>query len=184
MSRELSLEQLVVNAEATARGAHAGQLDKLGDDYIRHVERVARRVWTPLEMVVAWLHDVVEDTNVTLTALRVHYPEWVVVAVDAITHAANEPRHAYYERVRGNPIALSVKVADIADNTDPRRLLRLPAGEMTRLMKKYADALYMLTDDMTPPSGDTELQDEFIRAGQWARDASRVTSLQPGVNAQ
>lgn len=157
------LVQLTVEACEFAREAHAGQVDKLGDAYFGHVERVARRVHGPRAIVVAYLHDVLEDTETTIEELRLIFPEWAVTAVIALTHSPkSEPRSAYYARVRGNDLALDVKLADIDENTDPRRLLRLPAGEMARLMKKYADALYVLCDDDLS-CDDEDLKDAIAR---------------------
>lgn len=134
-------------AEALAREAHAAQRDKVGNPYIWHVERVVKRCSSPSERIVAWLHDVVEDTSISLDDLHdVHgFPsDPICDAVQAITHRPGEPREAYYQRVRTNPLALVVKRADLADNTDPRRLLLLDAETMIRLMRKYATALNCL----------------------------------------
>lgn len=133
-------------AEKLAREAHASQQDKVGNPYIWHVERVvARLVGRPYCQAIGWLHDVIEDTHVTLDDLRRHgFPDALIEAVDAITHRPGEPRQAYYGRVRAVPLALAVKRADLADNTDPRRLLLLDAETMVRLMRKYATALNAL----------------------------------------
>lgn len=131
------------DAERLARLAHAGQVDKQGKPYVEHLERVAARMKYHLRVhvVVAWLHDILEDTVISPALLAEYFEPQVVEAVIAITHGRNEPRIEYYERVKANPIALAVKLADIADNCDPRRLLGLPIETMTRLMRKYADAL-------------------------------------------
>lgn len=131
-------------AQRLASLGHAGQVDKLGRPYIEHCERVAARMENDDEKIVAWLHDVLEDTPITYPDLMLYFDIPVVEAVCAITHGKNESRALYYDRVKRNPIALAVKRADIADNTDPRRLLLLPVEDMTRLMRKYADALTAL----------------------------------------
>ena len=131
---------LILFARGLASGAHAGQTDKAGRPYIDHVRRVARGLG-PQGMVVGWLHDIVEDPPVTLDALAVTFPTWVVAAVDAVTHRDNEPRSVYYERVKANALAHAVKVADVLDNSNPHRLGRLDVATADRLVAKYEAAL-------------------------------------------
>jgi len=134
--------ELLILAEKRARVAHAGQLDKQGKPYIDHCGRVAYRCKTWRAAVIAWLHDTVEDTGVSLESLEAEgFPTWVIVGVEAVTRWPGESPEAYYAGIRADDLALDVKLADIADNCDPRRLLALPAGEMVRLMQKYAKAL-------------------------------------------
>lgn len=85
---------LTTKAEALARAAHEGQVDKSGAPYATHPERVAARVSEDDELVaIAWLHDVVEDTPITLDDLRGReFPESVVAAVDALTKRAGESK--------------------------------------------------------------------------------------------
>lgn len=134
---------LIELAEEIATKAHEGQVDKAGQPYIEHPRRVAARLPEELKPV-AWLHDVVEDTGVTLEALAAAFPAWIVEAVDALTHRDGEPRTDYYRRVAANDAARQVKLADIADNSDPARLAQLDAGTRTRLEAKYAKALSQL----------------------------------------
>jgi (p)ppGpp synthase/HD superfamily hydrolase len=154
----VDLAALLLRAEEIARRAHAGVPDKSGRPYIEHSQRVAGRVHSHEEKIVAWLHDVVEDTDITLEDLANEFPPAIVEAVDAITHrsvspkkmsALNETRHDYYLRVLANPVARIVKLADISDNTDPRRLLHLPIGDAVRMMQKYAGALDVLVGKLT-----------------------------------
>lgn len=130
-------------AEELATQAHAGQVDKAGQPYILHPMRVAKRFHLVQEVdfaVVALLHDVVEDTHVTLNDLHRMFPTHIVAAVDAITHRKNEPRDAYYQRVKANPLAHRVKLADVDDNSDPERLASLDVATRKRLETKYAHA--------------------------------------------
>ncbi|MDO4239571.1 HD domain-containing protein [Micrococcus sp.] len=138
---------LAERAEAIARRAHEGQVDKAGSPYIHHPERVVGYVarhaapgWLDQARAVAWLHDVVEDTGVTLADLRAQFPAEVVAAVDAMTRRPGEGPYAYYARVRADPIALAVKHADLDDNTDSARLALLDAATAERLIAKYAHA--------------------------------------------
>lgn len=122
--------------------AHEGQTDKAGAPYIAHPARVAARVADdPDAEAVAWLHDVIEDTGRSLDDLRAAgMPERVVTAVEAISKRDNEERDAYYNRVAANPLALKVKYADLADNSDPARLAKLEPQVRARLEAKYKHA--------------------------------------------
>lgn len=141
----------LVEVEALARRAHAGQVDQAGVDYVSgHVASVAALVAASGGGVVAqqsaWLHDVVEDTSWSLgDLLAARVDPAVVEAVDVLTHRPHEPRVAYYARVRAHPVALQVKLADVADNADPSRLARLDPETAQRLTRKYAAALDALT---------------------------------------
>lgn len=129
---------IAARAEALARAAHLGQVDKAGHPYADHPARVAARVRGDAACeAAAWLHDVVEDTSVTLTELAAHFPREVVTAVDALTKRPGEPAENYYQRVAADPIARKVKLADLADNSDPARLTQLDGATQTRLAAKY-----------------------------------------------
>jgi hypothetical protein len=128
-----------------ARSAHAGQRDKLGVAYICHPLAVMRGVTTVDEKIVAVLHDVVEDTSVTLDWLRgMGFDEGVVLAVDAITKREGEPLAESMARVAANPLALRVKAADIAHNANPVRQAGLPDDVRARLRVKYEESARLL----------------------------------------
>jgi hypothetical protein len=130
-----------------ARRAHEGQLDKSGRPYIGHPLRVMGLVATEHERMVAVLHDVVEDTSVTIDDLAsAGCPAEVLSAVDAISKRPGEERDTYLARVAGNPLALVVKRADIADNSSPDRMARLDEPTQQRLSTKYATALRLLAE--------------------------------------
>lgn len=129
-------------AKAIAHRHHADQADKAGRPYIGHVSRVAAQLSGDHDAeTVAWLHDVVEDTTVDLTDLGAEFEPHIVAAVDAITRRAGEDPTEYYRRVRGNDLARRVKLADIADNSDPARLADLDSATRERLERKYRHAL-------------------------------------------
>ncbi|KXX58406.1 HD domain-containing protein [Rhodococcus sp. LB1] len=133
-------------AEQIASAAHDGQVDKAGQPYIAHPARVAARVGGDERAVAAaWLHDVVEDSDVTLADLEESFPVEVTAAVDALTRRGGEDPADYYARVRQVPLALTVKLADLADNSDPQRLAQLDAATRDRLTAKYARARAELT---------------------------------------
>ena len=132
---EPSMLDVAVNL---ARSAHAGQRDKLGVSYICHPLAVMRRVTTDDEKIVAALHDVVEDTAVTLDYLRtLGFADHVVAAVDAITKRKGEPLAESMARVASDPLALIVKRADISHNADPVRQEGLSDEARVRLTVRY-----------------------------------------------
>lgn len=129
-------------AKAIAHREHADQADKAGQPYIGHVSRVAAHMSGDHDAeTVAWLHDVVEDTSVELADLGAEFAPHIVAAVDAITRRTGEDPAEYYRRVRDNDLARRVKLADIADNSDPVRLAGLDSTTRERLERKYRHAL-------------------------------------------
>ncbi|MCF7752226.1 hypothetical protein KQ945_15800 [Bacillus subtilis subsp. subtilis] len=131
-------------AESLARRAHADQVDKAGLPYIGHVARVAARVRGDTDAeTVAWLHDVVEDCP-GFAADLVAFPAPIRTAVACLTRRKDIPADDYYAAIRHNALALKVKLADIADNSDPARLHHLPPEVSQRLVDKYAHALQQL----------------------------------------
>jgi (p)ppGpp synthase/HD superfamily hydrolase len=130
-----------------ARRAHEGQLDMSGRPYIGHPLRVMGRLTGEHERMTAVLHDVVEDTSVTAADLTAAgCPDDVVAAVLAISKRPGEDQADYLARVAANPLALTVKRADIADNLSPDRLARLDEPTQRRLSTKYAAALRILAE--------------------------------------
>ncbi len=146
------MPDVVARARALAERAHTGQVDKAGSAYIDHPGRVVGHVVRhaadgDLEAAraVAWLHDVVEDTAVTLADLAEQFPSEIVAAVDAMTKRVGEDPDAYYRRVRSNRIARAVKQADLDDNTDPARTAQLDPETRQRLAEKYDHARAVLS---------------------------------------
>ena len=124
-----------------ARRAHHGQVDKAGAAYLEHPLRVMTAMRTDTEKMVAVLHDAVEDSELTLQDLIRHgLPGDVVDAVDAITKRPGEPYASYLGRVKANPVALRVKVADMTDNMNLGRIPN-PTEKDHQRMKKYAGIL-------------------------------------------
>ncbi len=128
-----------------AKRAHKGQVDKAGVNYINHPLNVAKSLSKENERIVALLHDVVEDTEVTLKDLAKFFDDEIVNAVDAITHRLNETYDEYLNRVKLNPLALKVKLKDIENNMDLSRIAHPTEKDYARL-KKYQYALKVLND--------------------------------------
>ncbi|MDP5228121.1 MULTISPECIES: HD domain-containing protein [Arthrobacter] len=148
---EITDHRLVELADEVAEQAHLGQTDKAGLPYIEHPRRVERHLVrlypdAPVEArAAALLHDVVEDTEVTLAVLRsLGFPDDVVTAVDAVTKRSGEAKEDYFARIRADRLAPMVKRADLADNTDPARMALLPEDARVRLTAKYAAAAELL----------------------------------------
>lgn len=141
----MALSADVRSAEIFARNAHNGQKDKAGADYILHPERVAARVETPAEKVVAWLHDVVEDTGVTLATIESFFGSDTAEAVDAVTHRENESWSDYLTRVKANKVATNVKLADLVDNSNLSRFEKVSGRDVVRA-EKYIRAMRFLMD--------------------------------------
>jgi len=135
MARLDSLEDVI----AFAVEAHRGQKDKVGDPYILHPLRMMTRLHGDAPRMAALLHDVVEDTGRTLDELRaLGCPAPVVAAVDCLTHRAGESYDEFLDRVLTNPIARQVKLADLEDNMDVRRLPEVTENARVRLSKYIA----------------------------------------------
>jgi len=134
-------------AIAIAAEAHGGQVDKAGAPYILHPLRVMLRVGTPAEQIAAVLHDVVEDTPWTLHELAGEgFSPEVVAAVDALTRREGESYEAFVARAGANSVARVVKLADLAENMDMRRLASPTAADVARL-DRYRLAVAQLTGE-------------------------------------
>ncbi|MBR4803804.1 MAG: hypothetical protein IK032_04120 [Bacteroidales bacterium] len=129
-------ETPIEKAERIARKAHAGQTDKAGEDYISHPLRVSARCTSPKAKIVALLHDTVEDTYVTPEYLKEQgFDNEVVEGVLSVTRNEGESYAQFVERAAENPIGKEVKIADLEDNMDVRRLGDLAEKDMARLHK-------------------------------------------------
>lgn len=127
-----------------AAQAHAGQVDKGGAPYILHPLRVMLGVEQPEERIVAVLHDVLEDSAVTLEQLCAEgFSASVLAALSALTKVEGEDYPAFIRRAAANPLARRVKRADLADNSDLSRIPE-PGAEDLRRLEKYRQALLYL----------------------------------------
>jgi (p)ppGpp synthase/HD superfamily hydrolase len=129
-----------------AAQAHRGQKDKAGAPYILHPLRMMLRMDTEEEMMVAVLHDVIEDSLYTLSDLeQAGYPRAVLEAVDCLTRQQDESYDEFIERIKPNPLARRVKLADLEDNMNLTRLPNPQEKDLERL-EKYRRAWSTLTD--------------------------------------
>ena len=127
-----------------ARKAHEGQVDKAGVPYIVHPVTVAGMVDTPEEKIVALLHDVVEDTPVSIEAVRNLFGDRIADAVSLLTHDKSVPYENYVKLIKGNELARKVKIADLKHNMDLRRIPNPKAEDMDRVVYKYIPAYVYL----------------------------------------
>jgi len=141
MTADAPLADLLRRAIAIAEQQHAGQVDKAGRPYIEHPKRVMRAMATDAERIVAVLHDVVEDGDVTLAQLAAEgFPPDLLDALDAVTRRPDETYEAFVARAAANPIGRRVKVADLRDNADLTRIAAPTAADLART-EKYRRAL-------------------------------------------
>jgi hypothetical protein len=135
-----------------AIAAHAGQTDKGGAPYITHPLRLMATVDGEEAKIVALLHDVVEDTTVSLDDLRREgFSEAVLAAVDCVTHRREQPYADYVVGCKNNPITRQVKLADLTDNSRlDRCILRSAriARDLARL-HRYVLSYKFLTDALS-----------------------------------
>ena len=124
-----------------ATEAHKGQFDKAGNEYIGHPLRVMEMGRTEEEKIVGVLHDLVEDTDWTFEMLEAEgFAPEIIAALKCVTKLSeNENYDSFIERVRKNPLATAVKINDLTDNMDIRRLPYLSDKDVKRL-KKYLKA--------------------------------------------
>jgi (p)ppGpp synthase/HD superfamily hydrolase len=128
-----------------AAEAHQGVVDKAGKPYILHPLRMMLKMKTEAEMMAAVLHDVVEDTGWTLEQLHEKgFPNDVLAAVECLTKRDGEDYTAFVKRARANQIARQVKIADLEDNMDVRRITDFTQRDAERIAK-YNKAWQLLT---------------------------------------
>ena len=146
-----------------ATEAHRGQFDKAGNDYIGHPLRVMSAGKTTEEKIVGVLHDVVEDTDWTFERLAAEgFSAEVIGALRCVTKLSeNEPYDKFIARVKENPLAVAVKLNDLSDNMDIRRLPYISDKDVKRL-KKCLRAYKQLTG--TPTYSVFACQQEYPNA--------------------
>lgn len=124
--------------------AHHGQFDKGGVPYIFHPIHLAEQMDDEISTCVALLHDTVEDTDVTLEQLSETFPKEVVDAVQLLTHGDDVDYFDYVRAIKANPVAVKVKLADLAHNGDPMRICN--QGNQEKRREKYAAARLILEE--------------------------------------
>lgn len=136
---------LTRKAMIIAYNAHMNQFDKAGVPYIYHFIHLAEQTDTEIECVVALLHDVVEDTNVTFEELEKEFPPEVIRILKLLTHNKKIDYMTYIEKIKNDPVAKKIKIFDIMHNSDLTRLNEVTPKDSSRI-EKYQEALKILKE--------------------------------------
>ena len=138
---------MIEKAIEIALNAHKEQTDKNGQPYILHVMRVGLRGRTENEKIVGILHDVVEDSDWTFDKLaKEGFSETILSALECLTKKSEDEHYEeFIERVKKNPLAVSVKLNDLEDNMDIRRMEVVQEKDVKRL-NKYLKAYKELAE--------------------------------------
>lgn len=140
--------EMTIKAMKFAYQAHEGQLDKSGVPYIFHPIHLAEQMTDEVCCTVALLHDVVEDTSVTLEEIEREFPKEVAQAVSLLTHDKSVDYFDYVRKIKENPIAKTVKLADLVHNSDEVRSRAEHCSEeqIEKWRKKYSKAKQILVE--------------------------------------
>lgn len=136
--------ELTKKAMKLAFAAHKDQVDKSGIPYVFHPIHLAEQMESEETAIVALLHDVLEDTEYTLQDIAaMGFPQEVLDALALMTHDQAVPYMDYVARLKGNPIARTVKLADLRHNSDLTRLDTVDEKALARI-EKYKKAIAVL----------------------------------------
>lgn len=136
-----------------ANRAHKGQVDKAGAPYILHPLRVMMAQENKIERICAVLHDVVEDSEITLDDIREEgFSEEIIEVLDCLTKRARESYNNFIGRILGNETACRVKLADLCDNMDITRI-KNPTDKDTERIKKYQEAASRISEALPMADG-------------------------------
>ena len=128
--------------------AHKNQVDKSGLPYVFHPAHVAEQMTDEATTIVALLHDVVEDTDYTLEDLAAEgFEKEILEAVALMTHEDDVPYLDYVAKLKNNPIARAVKLADLAHNSDLSRIGEVD-DEIRKRLEKYKKATALLKESI------------------------------------
>ena len=126
--------------------AHKNQVDKSGMPYVFHPFHLAEQMDDEYSVCVALLHDVVEDTDITVEELITKgFPKEVINAIELMTHSDSVPYLDYVKAIKNNPIACKVKLADLKHNSDLSRLDKIDDKALERV-EKYKKAIEILQE--------------------------------------
>lgn len=141
--------ELTNKALKIAYAAHHGQVDKAGLPYIFHPIHLAEAMDDEVSCCAALLHDVVEDTDVTMDELAQEFPEEVMAVLRLLTHEEGVPYFDYVRKIKANPIAVKIKLADIAHNCDQTRCVGSGLSEerLAYWRDKYSKARAILMEE-------------------------------------
>ena len=125
---------------------HKNQTDKAGNPYILHPLHVMENVNSKEGKIVAILHDIIEDTDITENyLLKIGLSKRIVDAVVALTRSEDMDYQEYIKNLSSNPLAKEVKLADLEHNMDLKRLPTLEEKDLER-NRKYQIAYYLINN--------------------------------------
>lgn len=188
MTKQSEIE-MVAKARAWAIKVHTGQKDKAGKDYFRaHVAVVAEGVkGDPVAETVAFLHDTVEDTSITIEDIRTGFPKEVADAVSALTHSKGISYAEYLWYIQQNSIAVKVKLSDLRSNMDLTRLPHAPTEKDLERTRKYKRAYTILSSANGVNAINPYALYDYLLARNWSvkRKSTRKPVLEaPGGSAE
>lgn len=169
-----------------ATEAHSGQLDKSGKEYLEHPLRVMAAGRSEEEKIVGVLHDVIEDSDWTFERLAAEgFSHEILSALRCITKLSeSEPYDKFIARIKKNGLATQVKIYDLTDNMDIRRLPYLSEKDIKRL-KKYLRAYKQLMGE--PTYSVYACRQEYPNAfNPWSKedDSTLATMLRDGATVE
>ena len=140
--------ELTNKALRLAYDAHQGQVDKSGTPYIFHPIHLAEQMDDEISCCCALLHDVVEDTAITMEQLAGEFPKEVIDVLKRLTHAEDVSYEDYVRAIRQNETAVKIKLADIAHNSDQTRVagMEIEPEKLEYYRKKYERAIQLLQE--------------------------------------
>lgn len=141
---------LTCKAMKLAYNAHHGQTDKSGLPYIFHPFHLAEQMTDEITVCIALLHDVAEDTDITIAELEKEFPVEVTEALKLLTHDKNTDYFDYIRKIKESPAASVVKLADLRHNFDISRLRNKQVRNSVKTAErteKYRKAIEILTDN-------------------------------------
>lgn len=181
MTKQSDIE-MVAKARAWAVKAHAGQKDKAGKDYFKaHVTVVAEGVkGDPIAEAVAFLHDTVEDTSVTIEDIRTGFPKEVADTVSTLTHSKGISYAEYLWYIQQNSIAVKVKLSDLRSNMDLTRLPHTPTKRDLERTRKYKRAYTILSSREGISAVNPYALYDYLLANNWSvkRKSTRTPVLE------
>lgn len=164
--------------------AHKKQFDTSDIPYVFHPYHLAEQMDNETRVCMALLHDVVEDTDVTLEELRIDFPEEVIAGLELLTHGPDKDYFDYVREICKNKDALFVKLADLIHNIDETRLcdLNMSISEKNRWIEKYSKALHIVVKALEKdiPINNTDNSDRILlnRLLKEYRYPDRIVSIE------
>ncbi len=136
--------ELSKKAMLIAYHAHRDHVDKGGMPYIFHPLHLAEQMDTEYSVITALLHDVIEDSDISLEDLKAEgFPEPILEALSLLTHEKQVPYLEYVQRLKGNELARKIKLADLTHNSDVSRL-SIQDDSSRQRFEKYQRAIALL----------------------------------------